>query len=58
MRKEALQTWHESFEKMREAVARVMDDLPDYGAQLRALMTERFRLVPEIPTVVVGQSRS
>ena len=58
MRKEALQTWHESFEKMQEAVARVMDNLPDYEAKLRTLMIERFHLVPEIPTLVVGQSRS
>ena len=51
MRKEALQTWHESFEKMQEAVARVMDNLPDHEAKLRTLMTERFHLVPEIPTL-------
>src|SRR6478672_2673661 len=58
VRKEALQTWHESFEKMQEAVAGVLDNLPDYEAKLRTLMTERFHLVPETPTLVVGQSRS
>jgi transposase len=58
MRKEALQTWHENFEKMQEAVARVMDNLPDYEAKLRTLMTERFHLVPEMPTLVVEEPRS
>ena len=58
MRKEALQTWHESFEKMQEAVARVMDNLPNYAAQMRTLMTERFHLTPEQSTLVVGQPRS
>ena len=58
MRKEALQTWHESFEKMQEAVARVMDNLPTYEKQLKTLMTEQFHLVPEMPTLVVGEARS
>jgi transposase len=55
MRKEALQTWHKSFEKMQEAVAGVLDNLPDYEEQLRTLMTERFHLSPELSTLVVGQ---
>lgn len=55
VRKEALQTWHESFEKMQEAVAGVLDNLPDYKEQLRTLMTERFHLTPELSTLVVGQ---
>jgi hypothetical protein len=56
-RKEALQTWRENFEKMQEVVARVMDNLPDYEAQLRTLMTERFRRTPEVSTLVVGGPR-
>jgi hypothetical protein len=35
-----------------------MDNLPDYEAQLRTLMTERFHLVPEMPSLVVGEPRS
>jgi hypothetical protein len=58
VRKEALQTWHESFEKMQEAVAGVLDNLPDYQGQLRTLMTERFHLTPELSTLVVGQPRA
>jgi transposase len=58
MRKEALQTWHESFEKMQEAVAGVMDNLHNYEAQLRTLMTERFHLTPEPSTLVAGGPRS
>lgn len=58
MRKEALQTWHESFEKMQQAVAKVMDNLSDYQEQMRTLMTERFHLTPELSTLVVGQRAS
>jgi len=58
VRKEALQTWHESFEKMQEAIARVLDNLPDYKEQLATLMTERFHLTPDLSTLVVGQPRS
>ena len=58
VRKEALQTWHESFEKMQEAVAGVMDNLHNYEAQLRTLMTERFHLTPEPSTLVAGGPRS
>ena len=57
LRKEALQTWHDSFEKMQEAVARVLDNLGNYTEQLRTLMTERFHLTPELSTLVVGQPR-
>ncbi len=57
VRKEALQTWHESFEKMQEAVAGVLDNLADYAPQLRTLMTERFHLTPELSTLVVGEPR-
>ena len=57
LRKEALQTWHESFFKMQEAVAKVLDHLPDYQEQLRTLMTERFHLTPELSSLVVGQPR-
>jgi transposase len=53
LRKEALQTWHESFEKMQEAVAKVLDNLGDYKEQLRTLMTERFRLAPDLSNLEV-----
>ena len=36
----------------------VLDNLPDYEAKLRTLMTERFHLAPELSTLVVGQPRS
>jgi transposase len=54
LRKEALQTWHPTFEAMQEAVAQVLDNLPKYKAQLQTLMTERFHLTPDISTIVVG----
>jgi transposase len=54
LRKEALQKWHATFEEMQEAVAKVLDNLPDYEAKLQTLMTERFRLSPEVSTIVVG----
>lgn len=57
MRKEALQRWHESFEKMQEAVAKVLDNLGDYKEQLRTLMTERFRLTPDLSTIEVVKLR-
>ncbi len=57
MRKEALQSWHSSFEKMHQAVAEVLDNLPRYKEKVRTLMTERFHLTPELSTLVVGQPR-
>lgn len=54
LRKEALQKWHPTFEAMQEAVAQVLDNLGDYEKQLGTLMTERFRLTPELSTIVVG----
>jgi transposase len=56
MRKNALQTWHESFEAMQEAVAKVLDNLADYKEQLETLMTERFHLTPDLSTIVAGQA--
>ena len=50
LRKQALQQWHASYEAMQAAVARVLDHLEDYREELTALMTERFHLVPEMPT--------
>jgi transposase len=58
LRKKALQTWHESFEKMQEAIAKVLDNLCDYKEELRTLMTEKFHLTPEMSTLVVGQPSS
>jgi transposase len=57
MRKEALQTWHESFERMQEAVAKVLDNLSSYEKQMRTLMTERFHLTPALSTIVVGTTK-
>ena len=56
-RKEALQTWHATFEDMPQAVADVLDHLDRYEAPLATLITERFRLSPRIETVVVGVDR-
>jgi len=53
LRKEALQRWHETFESMESAVAGVLDHLERYREELRTLMNERFRLVPERPTSVI-----
>jgi len=54
LRKEALQRWHETFESMEAAVAGVLDHLETYWKELRSLMSERFRLVPErLPAVIV-----
>ena len=54
LRKQALQKWHPTFEAMQEAVAQVLDNLGNYQEPLRTLMTERFRLAPELSTIVVG----
>jgi transposase len=54
LRAEALQTWHPTFEAMQEAVAKVLDNLPNYQTRLKTLMTERFHLTPDISTIVVG----
>lgn len=54
LRKEALQKWHESFERMQEAVADVLDNLPRYKDRLKTLMTEKFHLAPESSTILVG----
>ena len=37
---------------MQDAVADILDNLPDYKEELKTLMTERFHLVPELPKVV------
>jgi transposase len=58
MRKEALQSWHDTFEKMHQAVAGVLDNLADYEDKLQTLMTQRFHLTPELSTIVVGQSKA
>jgi transposase len=54
LRKEALQKWHPTFEDMQQAVAAVLDNLPQYREQLQTLMTERFHLTPPVSTIVVG----
>jgi hypothetical protein len=48
------EAWHVT---MQEAMARVLDNLPDYEVHMRPSMTERFHLTPEMSTLVVGQSR-
>jgi transposase len=57
LRKQALQTWHESFEKMQQAVASVLDNLSHYQEQLHTLMTERFHLTPDLSTIEVVKPR-
>ena len=54
LRKQALQKWHATFADMQQAVADVLDHLQRYQAQIKTLMTERFRLTPEASTIVVG----
>ena len=54
LRKEALQKWHPTFEDMQQAVADVLDNLPQYRTQLDTLMTERFHLTPVASTIIVG----
>jgi transposase len=49
LRKHALQQWHATYEAMQAAVAQVLDNLQAYRDELAMLMTERFRLVPEMP---------
>ena len=48
LRKHALQQWHATYEAMQAAVAQVLDNLQAYREELTTLMTERFRLVPEM----------
>jgi transposase len=54
LRKMALQTWHPTFEAMQDAVAKILDNLGDYKEELKTLMTERFHLVPEMPSLALG----
>jgi transposase len=51
MRSKALCRWHKTFEAMQAAVSEVLDHLPDYRAELRTLMTEKFHIIAkeEIP---------
>jgi transposase len=58
LRKEALQKWHPTFEEMQQAVADVLDNLPQYRQQLETLMTERFHLTPAVSTVMVGVGKT
>jgi len=53
LRKHALQQWHATYEAMQAAVARVLDHLEEYSDELTTLMTERFHLVPEMPSGAV-----
>jgi transposase len=48
LRNHALQQWHPTYEAMQAAVAKVLDNLQAYRDELTTLMTERFRLVPEM----------
>src|SRR4029077_15943804 len=51
LRKEALQKWHPTFEDMQQAIAAVLDNLPQYRPQLDTLMTERSHLTPVASTI-------
>ena len=46
VRKHALRTWHDTFEAMQQAIAKVLDNLADYADELRTLMTEKFHIRP------------
>ena len=43
----ALSTWHDSFDAMQAAVARVLDNIKAYDDELKTLMTEDFQLWPD-----------
>ncbi len=47
VRKHALRTWHQTFEAMQAAVAKVLDKLSHYHDQLTTLLALNFHLVPE-----------
>jgi transposase len=47
LRKHALRQWHETFEAMQAAVAKVLDNLADYRDELTSLMTEKFHIFVE-----------
>jgi transposase len=47
LKKEALSTWHHSFEQMQAAVASVLDHLDKYDDELATLMAENFQLWPD-----------
>jgi hypothetical protein len=47
LRKHALRQWHETFEAMQAAVAKVLDNLADYRDELTSLMTEKFHIFAE-----------
>ena len=53
LRQHALQRWHETFASMESAVAGVLDHLETYRNELRSLLSERFRWVPERPPYVI-----
>lgn len=46
VRKQALRCWHDTFEAMQAAVARVLDNLSEYRNELSTLLTLKFHLVP------------
>ena len=46
LRKKAMRSWYQTFEEMQAAIAKVLDNLQDYAAELDTMMTERVRLVP------------
>jgi len=53
LRKRALQQWYPTFEAMQQGVAQVLDHLEDHAEELATLMTEKFRLVPDIQAEVI-----
>jgi transposase len=53
LRKKALQKWYKTFAEMQAGVAAVLDNLPQYAAELRTLLTEKFRLAPEMNEVLL-----
>ena len=47
LRKKAMRTWYTTFEEMKEGIAKILDHLDKYTAELDTLMTEQFHLVPK-----------
>lgn len=45
LRKHAFRTWHQTFEAMQSAAAKVLDNLSDYRDELGTLMTEKFQII-------------
>lgn len=45
LRKNAFRTWHQTFEAMQSAAAKVLDNLTHYRDEIATLMTEKFQVI-------------